>query len=173
MSLDDFKKSVADLSVPQQNITSLKKNILLSYVSDATGCGHIRNVFPVTYLNALFGKSQDVVPIISPIFLFQEDILIRTKAIIFQRQMSPEHYNIILRYKELQARYGFKMVYDIDDFIWGANEQQGGTKEDGVPSYNFGYHGITEEVKEYSVKIMEQMDLITVSSPYLKEYIEN
>lgn len=171
MSLDDFKKSVTELSVPQQNITSIRKNILLSYVSDATGCGHIRNVFPVTYLNALFGKSQDVVPIISPMFIFQEDILIRTKAILFQRQMSPEHYNIIKKYKEMQPQYGYRMIYDIDDFIWGANEQQGGTKEDGVPTYNFGWRGITNPIKHYSLEIMKLMDHITVSSEYLKYWI--
>lgn len=152
-------------------MTNIKKNLLVSYVSDATGCGHIRNVFPITYLNALFGKSQDVVPIISPIFLWQEDVLIRTKAILFQRQMSPEHYELIKRYKEMQPRLGYKMVYDIDDFIWGKNELQGGSKEDGVPTYNFGWKGITDSIKHYSLEIMKLMDQITVSSEHLKYWI--
>ncbi|HQJ56732.1 MAG TPA: hypothetical protein PLH46_03715, partial [Caldisericia bacterium] len=60
---------------------------------------------------------------------------------------------------------------DIDDFIWGHNEKQGGDKEDGVPSYNFGWHGITEPVKKYSVEIMKLMDKITVTSEYLRFYI--
>lgn len=153
------------------NITNVRKNVLLSYVSDATGCGHIRNVFPVTYLNALFGKSQDLVPIISPMFLWQEDILIRTKSILFQRQMSPEHYNLIKRYKDMQPQYGYKMVYDIDDFIWGKNELQGGDKEDGVPTYNFGWQGITDPVKHFSLEIIKLMDHITVSSEYLKYWL--
>lgn len=183
MKLDEFKQSIDNEAkveteivrpdVPQNNYVTVKKNILLSYVSDATGCGHIRNVFPMTYLNAIFGKEQQLMPIISPIFLWQEDIIARTKAILFQRQMSPEHYNLILRYKEIQPKFGFKMVYDIDDFIWGHNELQGGNKEDGVPSYNFGWHGITEPIKEYSVKIMKLMDKITVTSQFLKDYINN
>ncbi len=180
MNLNDYKKSIDEIknqnvevvrSQNQSNYVSVKKNILLSYVSDATGCGHIRNIFPMTYLNAIFGKEQQVMPIISPIFIWQEDILARTKSILFQRQMAPEHYNLILRYKELQPKYGFKMVYDIDDFIWGHNEKQGGDKEDGVPSYNFGWHGITEPVKKYSVEIMKLMDKITVTSEYLRFYI--
>lgn len=154
-----------------RNLVQVKKNIILSCVSDATGCGHIRNIFPMTYLNGLFGKDQMVTPIISPLFLWQEDILVRTKAILFQRQMAPEHYRLILRYKEQQQKFGYKMVYDIDDFIWGHNELQGGDKEDGVPSYNFGWRGITEDVKKYSVEIMKLMDRITVSSQYLKYYI--
>lgn len=180
MNLNDYKKSIDEIknqnvevvrSQNQSNYVSVKKNILLSYVSDATGCGHIRNIFPMTYLNAIFGKEQQVMPIISPIFIWQEDILARTKSILFQRRMAPEHYNLILRYKELQPKYGFKMVYDIDDFIWGHNEKQGGDKEDGVPSYNFGWHGITEPVKKYSVEIMKLMDKITVTSEYLRFYI--
>lgn len=180
MNLNDYKKSIDEIkdrkvevvrSQNTSNYVSVKKNILLSYVSDATGCGHIRNIFPMTYLNAIFGKEQQLMPIISPIFIWQEDILARTKSILFQRQMAPEHYNLILRYKELQPKYGFKMVYDIDDFIWGHNEKQGGDKEDGVPSYNFGWHGITEPVKKYSVEIMKLMDKITVTSEYLRFYI--
>lgn len=182
MNIDDFKKSVDELPKKDiefvrpdnsRNIMQIKKNILLSYVSDATGCGHIRNVFPMTYLNSLFGKDGQIMPILTPTFIWQEDILARTKSVLFQRQMSPEHFQLISKYKELQARFGFKMVWDIDDFIWGHNERQGGDKEDGVPSYNFGYHGISDAVKKYSVEIMKLMDLITVSSPYLKWYIEN
>jgi len=180
MKIEDFKKSVdqiANIEVGikmddgSKNLVQFKKNILLSCVSDATGCGHIRNVFPMTYLNALFGKDQVVTPIITPLFLWQEDILVRTKAILFQRSMAPEHLRLITRYKDLQKKFGYKMVYDIDDFIWGHNELQGGDKEDGVPSYNFGWRGITEEVKKVSVEIMKLMDLITVSSNYLKYYI--
>lgn len=155
------------------NISSIKKNVILSYVSDATGCGHIRNVFPMTYLNALFGKSQDIIPIISPFFIWQEDILIRTKTILFQRQMSPQHLELIRRYKENQSKYGYKMIWDIDDFIWGHNELQGGDKEDGVPSYNFGYKGISDEVKAASIEIIKLMDSVTVSSEYLKWWLEN
>jgi hypothetical protein len=187
MELEAFKNDINNQNISLQELTSviqeviqkeptkieIQKNILLSYVSDATGCGHIRNIFPMEYLNAIYGRSGSILPIVSPMFIWQEDILVRTKAILFQRQMSPGHYQNVLRYKQLQAQYGFKMVYDIDDFIWGHNELQGGTKEDGVPSYNFGWRGITEEIKEYSVKIMKEMDLITVTSIFLKDYINN
>lgn len=170
-----FKESIDNIAGinTAQNMISVKKNVLLSFVSDATGCGHIRNVFPMTYLNSVYGKSGDIIPIITPIFLWQHDILLRTKSIFFQRQMSPEQLDSVRKYKEYQKQYQYKMVWDIDDFIWGANEVQGGTIEDGVPSYNFGWRGILPEVKAASVEIMKLMDLITVSTEYLKWYLQN
>ena len=45
------------------------------------------------------------------------------------------------------------------------------TRKMAFPSYNFGWRGITEDVKKYSVEIMKLMDRITVSSQYLKYYI--
>lgn len=186
MDLETFKKDIDNVPNKSFQLQSnqveapkdptkieVNKNILLSFVSDATGCGHIRNVFPMNYLNAVYGKNGKILTMVSPLFLWQDDIITRTKAILFQRQMSKGHYDSVVRYKQLQTIHKFKMVYDIDDFIWGHNELQGGDKEDGVPSYNFGWRGITDEVKEYSVKIMKLMDLITVTSPFLKDYINN
>jgi len=182
MDFEKFKESIEELATKNvevirpeslSNVVQIKKNVLLSFVSDATGCGHIRNVFPMTYLNALFGKEQVCIPIISPIFIKQEDILVKAKAILFQRNMAPEHHQHVQWYKQNQAKYGYKMVYDIDDFIWGHNEKQGGDKEDGVPSYNFGWHGITEPVKKYSVEIIKLMDHVTVTSQFLKDYMIN
>lgn len=175
-SLENFKLGIdklASAEYVQKPLIPVKKNILLSYVSDATGCGHIRNVFPVNYLNAVYGKNQDIVPIISPHYIWQNDILLKTRSIYFQRHMSPDQLNVVRQYKSLQPQFGYKMVWDIDDFIWGKNEKQGGDSEDGVPSYNFGWPGITFPIKEASVEIMKLMDLLTVSTEYLKEYIHN
>ena len=151
----------------------VKKNLILSYPSDPTGCGHIRNIFPMMYLNSVYGKSGQLVPMVSPVFIWQQDVLAKTKAIYFQRQMSPEHLKIIKKYKELQPQLKYKMIWELDDFIWGHNELQGGDKEDGVPSYNFGWKNITDEVKESSVQIMKLMDKITVSTQWLADYIKN
>jgi hypothetical protein len=177
MNLEEFKQSVDNINnIPkpnQPNMIQLKKHIILSFVSDSAGCGHIRNVFPMTYLNAQLGRNHEVTPMISPFFLWQEDLLARTKTILFQRTMAPEQIPAVRRYKELQARFGYKMVYDIDDFIWGKNEAQGGDREDGVPTYNFGWRGITDEVKKASVDIISMMDKVTVTSEYLKYYIND
>lgn len=174
-SLAEFEKQMQGQNPqpPQASGDSVvvPKNILLSFVSDATGCGHIRNVFPLTYLNSIFGKDGRMLTMLSPIFIFQPEILARCKAILFQRQMTPGHLQVIKAYKQHQQQLQYKMIWDMDDFIWGANEEQGGHVEDGVPSYNFGAKHITPEIKACSVEIMNLMDEITVSTEPMKDYI--
>ncbi len=159
------------VQTPQQ--VKIQKNLVLSFVSDYSGCGHIRNVFPMQFLNAVFGKNNQLINIVTPVWLWQQDLLMRARTVYFQRQMTKQHFEILSKYKELQKQYKFKMVWDIDDFIWGHNEEQGGTKEDGVPTYNFGWVNITDEVKEYSVKIMNLMDTCVFSTQYLADYAKN
>ena len=118
-TFEQFRQSIDDIAGIQkaQNMIPVKKSVLLSFVSDSSGCGFIRNIFPISYLNAVYGKNSDIVPIITPIFVWQHDILLRTKAIYFQRQMSPEQLKAVRQYKEHQKQYHYKMVWDIDDFI--------------------------------------------------------
>lgn len=178
--LEEFEKQLSSKNVEeikvenkqQQQVVQVQKNILLSYVSDAAGCGHIRNVFPMTYINSVYAKTGQLLTMVSPIFVWQHDILLRTRAIFFQRQMSPMHLDIIKRYKELQPQFKYKMVWDMDDFVWGRNEEQGGSIDDGVPSYNFGSHGITKEIVDCSIEVMKLMDTVTVSTQFLADYIK-
>lgn len=165
----------SDLQTGPQQQRKIKtvKNLVISYRSDFSGCGFIRNVTPFSFLDSVFGKTNRLQTIISPQFLFQQDLLVRAKSLFFQRSMSPEHLKVIEYYKKLQQKFKFKMVWDIDDFIWGKNELQGGMKEDGVPSYNFGYRGISKEVKNASVEIMKLMDTCCFSTEYLRDYAVN
>lgn len=180
--LKEFEKQMAsnnefevlDITDNQNNkqekqMITVKKNVILAYISDSTGCGFIRCFQPFSYMNFVFGKNSSVVPMISPLFLYQEDVLIRARAIYFQRQMSPDHLVHIRNYKELQKTYKYKMVYEIDDMIWF--EPDGVTH--GVPEYNFGRKNITKEIQESSVEIMKMMDQIIVTTDYLANYIKN
>jgi hypothetical protein len=151
----------------------VKKNIVLSFMSDSSGCGHIRNVFWLTYLNSVFGKTGQMNMILSPTFIYQNDILARARSLFFQRQMTPDHLKVIKQYKQHQAQFKYKMIWEMDDHIHGFNENQDGNVEDGVPSYNFGSKGISIEIKEASVEIMKLMDLVIVSTTFLKDYYQN
>ena len=157
----------------QNKIIPIKKNVIIGHCSDSTGCGHIRCIFPFTYLNSVFGRNQKLIPIIATLFQRQHDILVRTKSILFQRQMTPFHKQIVSEYKNIQANYKFKMIYDMDDLIWGLNEQQGGSKIDGIPSYNFASDVIGEEIRTTTLEIMSMMDLITTSTEYLANKIRS
>lgn len=157
-----------EISNQEGKIMKVQKNLVISYVSDSTGCGHIRNIFPMTYLNSLFGKTGRFNIIISPIMLFQHDILIRTRSIFFQRTMAPGHMQAVKMYKDNQSKYGYKMVYDIDDFIW-----DGPDVGETIPDYNFGKDGITPEVQKSSLDIMNEMDIVCASTDFLGQYIRD
>ena len=56
--LEDFKNQIqTNQSEAAKKKISVRKNVVLAYVADSTGCGHIRCVFPFTYVNSLFGKT--------------------------------------------------------------------------------------------------------------------
>jgi len=156
---------------PKPAYAQVKKNLIICNVSDATGCGHIRCILPFNYINSVFGKDMTLAPFITPIFIKQPDILLRSRSILFQRQMSPEHINTLRQYKELQKQFKFKLVYDFDDLLWGKNEFQGGDKFHGIPSYNFASDRVSPEMKEASLEIMKMCDVITTSTHYLKDYV--
>lgn len=149
-----------------ENKKNIKKHIVLAYNSDYTGCGHIRTIFPLNYINSVFGKNGQMNAIISPFMIFQPDILKHTRSILFQRTMGPNSINAIKHYKKMQKDYGFKMVYDIDDFIW-----DGPADGEEIPEYNFGKTNITKEVQDSCVENMKLMDTVCVSSHFLKDYI--
>jgi len=171
--LDMFKKQVRSPNTEFKNmvqknssIQQIKRNLVLSYPSDSTGCGHIRNIFPMNYLNSIFGKTGRFNLLLSPIMIFQDEILKRTRSIFFQRTMSPAQLPMVQKYKQMQAKYKYKLVYDIDDFIWDGVED-GET----IPEYNFGKKTIGKPVQDACIEIMKLMDVVCVSTRFLGDYI--
>lgn len=172
-NFEDFKKQVDENSSKlnfedsQNKIIKIRKNLILSFISDSAGCGHIRNILPMTYLNSVFGKTRQLHPVALPFFIFEPDILLRTRSLFFQRVMSQKQLPIILKYKELQDKYKFKMIYDLDDFIF-----KGKNIGECIPEYNFGSKTFSEEMIENVIKIMNLMDVVCVSTDFLKKYLK-
>lgn len=168
-NLDDFKKQLLNpnkgFNVKPNTVNKIAKDIVISIVSDYTGCGHIRNILPSIYLNAIFSRNGLRV-INTPIPIYDQNILKRTRAIFFQRTMGPSSTDMISYFKEIQKQYKFKMIYDIDDFIW-----EGDDNGEEIPEYNFGKPGITKEVRLSSIENMKLMDTVCVSTQFLKEYL--
>jgi len=148
------------------NDVEVIKATVISHPSDIGGCGHIRNMFPMGYMNATYGRSGTFELIQSPRFINQPDILAITRSIFFQRVMNPDAASTIQEYHKHKDTYGYKMIYDIDDFIWEGD----GTFE-GLPKYNYGYYHLTKEMRDTSVACMRLMDTICVSTEYLRDYI--
>lgn len=118
------------------------------------------------------GIDTGVIPIIMPIFTFDPNLLAHSKSIVFQRPVSKVHTDVVKRYKALQPKYGYKMVFEIDDLIFktGLGPKD---KEDGIPSYNLSsMHINLEELEKNLREILPLMDLIVVSTDYLKKAFE-
>lgn len=152
---------------------AVDKKLILALPTDNAGCGYIRMYTPLNYLNSIYGIKKNLSVLFSPSFLHQEDMLSVTYSIFLQRQMTHAHVKNIMKYVDRRNDLKYRLVYDIDDYIWDFNELQGGSKDLGVPSYNFGYKGVTKEHKNNSTEIMKVCDKITVSTEPLKDYIKN
>lgn len=181
LDLNSYKKSISKTRKPLKKEVlrpinkkiKLVKNNVLNFYSDTNGCGHIRSLFPMNYINSVFAAANALTVISSLEFLYQDNLLIKSRSLYFQRHMGTAQKSIIRSYKAKQDSYRYKMVWDIDDMIWGYNELQGGSKEHGVPSYNQTWSRVTNELKTNSIEIMKMMDLISVSTQFLKDYLIN
>lgn len=149
------------------SLKKVKKCYIMSIVSDQSGCGHIRNIFPMSFLNAQFGPRGNLRTILSPIPNFQPEVLIQTSSVFLQRYMTRKQLMFARQYKDLQSRYKYKMIYDIDDFIWSGTDEG-----ECLPEYNFCRRGITDEEMRNSIEIMNMMDVVCVSTEFLKKYIK-
>lgn len=156
------------ISNSTQKFVKIQKNLVLFYKSDDSGCGHVRSILPAMYLNAVFGKSGQLRPVVLPFFVFQPEILVYTRSIFFQRTMNPAQLPLVQKYKELQSQFQYKMVYDIDDFIF-----KGDDPGEDIPDYNFGKKTISDEVRKTAIEIMNLMDVVCVSTEFLGDYIKN
>ena len=151
-------------------IEKVKKNQVMSFSVDFSGCGHIRNIFWMTYLNSIFGKTGNLVTTMMPFFYHNHEQMMKTRTLFFPRMFNQAFLTGIKKFKEMQPRYGFKMVYDIDDYIWGKEKTN---PEEMNPEYNSGSARIHIDSIKASSEIMKLMDNICVSTEFLKSYIAN
>jgi len=166
--LNNPNKNYTKLGQQNTAISRIQKNVVIAYPSDNAGCGHIRTIFPMNYMNSVFGKSGRFNLMLGApgMFIMQPEILQRTRSIFFQRTMAPQHIPVIKRYKELQQKFQFKMCYDVDDFIWDGTEIG-----EEIPKYNFGKKTISPAIQNACVEIMKMMDTVCVTTPFLGDYI--
>ena len=141
-------------------------------ISDYSGQGTIRNIWPFSTINAIYGPKNQIINAWFHNFITDEAMLRNAAAIYLQRQITPDQLAGVKFYKENQKHFGYKIVWDMDDMIWGHNELQGGSKNEGIPSYNRAWPNITDEMKESSVEVMKLCDVNTFSTQYLCDYVE-
>lgn len=146
------------------------KTCALIYCKDTSGCSHVRLRYNSEYIN---GHDIGVTPVLLPIFTFDPQILARAKSIVIQRPMTDTDVNILTRYKELQPKFGYKLVGEFDDLCFLTGEVS--AEQDGVPEYNPAHENMYKN-RDNILRAMSQtlklLDLVVVSTPYLKKMVE-
>jgi hypothetical protein len=132
----------------------------LNYYADYGGCGFWRMIWPEFLLN---GYQKACISGLTCMVLdprFYRDI----KAIRVQRQATPAQRDFIKELRKLSHELKFRMIYEVDDIVF----------KDDIPDYNrckepFCDKAITESI----VDIMKNMDEITVTCNFMKEYYKD
>lgn len=147
-------------------LAKINKSLVIASSSDSAGCNFYRVMQPLTYLHGLFAKEQKLEMVFSNNLIFQHDILMKTRSLFLQRLMSSFHVEQVKQLKSLQKKYGFKIIYEIDDYLF-----RGDDIGEEIPKYNMGSEGITDGVRACCIEIMKMSDLITAPSQFLLDYI--
>lgn len=146
-----------------------RKNVVMMFCADSSGCSHVRLRYYADFLNA--NEHLGLKAVIMPVFTFDPNILAATKAIIWQKPCTPQHLSYLQRYKALQQKYGYKLVYEIDDLFFKSPFSD----EQPIPAYNTSSLRRTPEgdkqLEELLTHIFPLFDTIMCSTDYLKKVI--
>lgn len=129
----------------------------LNYYADYGGCGYWRMIWPEFLLNGyqkacISGMTQMILDM-----RFYSSL----KAIRMQRQATPIQNAFIKELSKVRDEMKFRLIYEIDDVVF---------KED-IPDYNRCKDAfIDDNIVKSILEIMSQMDEITVTCKYMKEY---
>lgn len=91
------------------------------------GCVWHRFATMANHLNATPQYNTKV--ILSPMPIFDANVLVRCRCILFQRPVQPAIIEWLKRYKELQPKFGYSCVGEIDDLFTIFHGE-------GIPDYN-------------------------------------
>ena len=114
-----------------------------------------------------------VEPILLPFPTFDPALLSCAKSIVIQRPCVGTDIDLLKRYKELQPKFGYKLVGEFDDLIFYTGDAP--EEIDGVPPYNPGHENMKKNkdaIKSVLSQTLPLLDLIVVSTDYLKKSIE-
>lgn len=133
---------------------------VLHFVADVSGCSLYRMKMPEYLLN-YNGKAniQTLNKMITQPEFFTDVDVIR-----LQRQVTPAQLKYIEYLKSIQPKNKFRIIYEIDDIPYA----------DDIPLYNIARPQYDKpEVVESINKILQLIDEMTVTCPFMKQYFKN
>ena len=138
------------------------KSIVQIICRDFSGCSNVRLRFNQYYLTSIHEK-LGIHFVNTPIPCTDTNWLSLTKAFICQRFVNEQDYQMIKMLKEHQPKFGYKLIYELDDIIWMHNNEN-------VPDYNmasFNFAKTAPAIQATLQKILPLFDQIVASTDYL------
>lgn len=142
------------------------KSIVIIHPRDNSGCSHVRLRWNAEFFN---GNDYGFNCITTFMPMFDGNILPQVKAIICQRFSTEQDLAIVKSYKELQSKFGYKLVWEIDDQSFRINGK-------GIPDYNEAstdFNSKLDSIEKILSELLPMFDEIVVSTPFLKKCIED
>ena len=141
-----------DINVPQSDAPRV-----LQYAADMSGCGFWRMFWPEHILNA----NQKLISTTTTIMNNSEAFYAPLKAVRIQRQATGHQLEFVKFLKHLQGKFGFKLIYEIDDVVF----------HEDIPDYNkFKFAFESAEIRDNIQQIMSLCDEITVTNEFMQNY---
>ena len=130
----------------------------VNYYADYGGCGHWRMIWPEYCLNI----AQKAVVSGSSMMITDPRFYEQVKCVKMQRQATEAQLTFVKHLKQnVSARTGMRLVYEIDDVVF----------KDDIPIFNRCRDAFNDEkIVQYILEIMNQVDEITVTCEYMRQY---
>lgn len=129
----------------------------LNYYADFSGCGHWRMIWPETIVNSY----QKCIVHGSTSMILDPRNYESLTTVRIQRQASSTQLEFVRHLKQIQKKFNFHLIYEIDDVLF----------HEDIPDYNkFKAAFTTDEVRKSSQQIIELCDEVTVTCEYMKQY---
>lgn len=146
------------------NVISQRKNTVLILPCDYGVCGNIRLLDNARIMS---GNYQDgnFIPVVSSRPIYDDNFLETVRAVVVQRCYTPAMFSIVAKYKDLQEKYGYRIIYDIDDLLFNVGKYKFPLY---LPSYDLYGDNIAGKT---AIEIMKMCDAVNVSTLPLADAI--
>lgn len=115
--------------VEKEPVQVVDKPFVIGYIKDYSGCGHFRMIYPMNMINTKFSHTGKINCSIFPAMLTQDDVVPHVRAFVFQRPIGEDQVFKINAYKKFQAQYQYKLIAELDDYVFELPEYHPGHDE--------------------------------------------
>lgn len=128
---------------------------VVHYNADNSGCGLWRMSWPAHLIN--YHNKAMVTELM--VMIGDPNWYTHVKAIRIQRQATPTQRDFVKFLKQIQPKYGFRLIYEVDDVVFSED----------IPDYNlFKFAFNSNEIRQSAIDIINMCDEVTVTCDFMR-----